>query len=80
MDTIHGDNIFVQSFSYPSHQKRTPLPDFREFVADKILENVVNETNITSFKKWQIHEDKYGRSIIFYWYESDSEDCKITIL
>ena len=51
MDTIHGDNIFVQSFSYPSHQKRTPLPDFREFVADKILENVVNETNITSFKK-----------------------------
>ena len=42
---------FVQSFSDPPHQKRTPLQYFREFVAEKILETVVNETNITSCKK-----------------------------
>lgn len=38
MDTMHGDNTFVQSFSDPPDQKRRALQYFGEFIADKILE------------------------------------------
>ena len=38
MDTMHGDNTFVQSFSDPPDEKRRALQYFGEFIADKILE------------------------------------------
>ena len=38
MDTMHGDNTFLQSFSDPPGEKRRALQYFGEFIVDKILE------------------------------------------
>ena len=50
-DTMHGGNTFVQSFSDPPDEKRTPLQYFREFIAVKNLETVINEANIYIMQK-----------------------------
>ena len=80
MDTMHGDNTFVQSFSDPPDEKRRALQYFGEFIADKILETGEWNKHLHYTKKWQILKYKYGRSIIFYGHKSDNVNRKTTIL